>query len=240
MLGVRLRSPQNLRGPGLESLPRFKWMPVQNGWSRNRESLATLIGLLNCAAAEQKNSSTYPRSACYISIPGRRTTIHQGKPMSHRQGSFVRKATLAGLAALCVTSTAFAQTAAPATGLGQAWPNAADVSANPNWHVYVFVLNGIRYIQVNDLNGTVHAAVGTANGTSIVLPVGVDSQNVTTPAQNAPASTSSSATSSAAQTVYQDNATTVTAAPQSNGTTQFSVLQTATCTGMSCSGGGAQ
>ena len=214
--------------------------PRRNRQSRNRESVVAFIAPLNCVAAEQKNSSTYPRSACYISIPGRRTTIHQGKPMSHRQGSFVRKAALAGLTALCITSTAFAQTAAPATGLGQSWPNAADVSANPNWHVYVFVLNGIRYIQVNDLNGTVHAAVGTANGTSIVLPVGVDSQNVTTPAQNAPASTSSSATSSAAQTVYQDNATTVTAAPQSNGTTQFSVLQTATCTGMSCSGGGAQ
>ena len=154
--------------------------------------------------------------------------------MSHRQGSFVRKAALAGLAALCVTSTAFAQTAVPATGLGQAWPNAADVSANPNWHVYVFVLNGIRYIQVNDLNGTVHAAVGTANGTSIVLPVGVDAQNVSTPAQS---STTSSAASSTAQTVYQDSATTVTAVPQSDGTTTFTVLSTASCPTQSCGGG---
>jgi hypothetical protein len=160
--------------------------------------------------------------------------------MSRNQGSFVRKAAFAGLAALCVSSVAFAQTAAPATGLGQAWPNATDVSANPNWHVYVFVLNGIKYIQVNDLNGRVHAAVGAANGASIVLPVGVDSQNVTTAAQTAPASTSSSAvgaTSAPAQTVYQDSATTVTAAPQSDGTTKFNVLSAVVCPS-ACSGNG--
>ena len=160
--------------------------------------------------------------------------------MSRSQGSFVRKAALAGLIGLCVTSVAFAQTAAPATGLGQSWPNAADVSTSPNWHVYVFVLNGIKYIQVNDLNGTVHAAVGTANGTSIVLPVGVDSQNVAAGTQNAPASTSSSAVSAAsssAQTVYQDSATTVTATPQSSGATKFTVLNSVACPS-SCSGGG--
>lgn len=161
--------------------------------------------------------------------------------MSRTKGSLIRKAAFAGLTALCVTSTAFAQTATPATGLGQAWPNATDVSANPNYHVYVFVLNGIKYIQVNDLNGTVHAAIGTANGTSIVLPMGVDSRNVSTSAQNTPASTSSSAvgtTSSAAQTVYQDSTTTVTATPQSNGGTKFTVLDASSCPTASCSGNG--
>lgn len=153
--------------------------------------------------------------------------------MSRTQGSLIRKAAFAGLTALCVTSTAFAQTATPATGLGQAWPNAADVSANPNYHVYVFVLNGIKYIQINDLNGTVHAAVGTANGTSIVLPVGVDSQNVATP--QSPTSTSNSTSS---QPVYSDSTTTVTATPQSNGTTRFNVLDTSSCPTVGCSGNG--
>ncbi|HET7332048.1 hypothetical protein [Dyella sp.] len=151
--------------------------------------------------------------------------------MSRNQGSFVRKAAFAGLLALCVTSIASAQTSAPATGLGQAWPNAADVSANPNWHVYVFVLNGIKYIQVNDLNGNVHAAVGTANGTSIVLPVGVDSQNVAT-------SSSTTTDSSSTTTVYSDSATTVTATPQSNGATRFTVLNNASCPTAGCSGNG--
>ncbi|HUB92304.1 MAG TPA: hypothetical protein VMA74_21450, partial [Dyella sp.] len=114
--------------------------------------------------------------------------------MSRIQG--VRKALLAGFVAIGLTSTAFAQTSAPATGLGQSWPNASDVSANPNWHVYVFFLHGVKYIQINDLNGTVHAAVGAANGTTIVLPVGVDAQNVTT--------STTSAASSTAQVVYQD------------------------------------
>lgn len=157
----------------------------------------------------------------------------QGKPMSRIQGSLVRKAAFVGLSALFVSSVAFAQTAAPATGLGQSWPNAADVSTNPHWHVYMFVLNGIKYIQINDLNGTVHAAVGTANGTSIVLPVGVDAQNV-----SAPAATSSSATSSAAQTVYQDSATTVTATPQSDGTTKFTVTSATLCSTPNCAGNG--
>lgn len=145
------------------------------------------------------------------------------------QASLIRKAALASLIALCTTSIAFAQTTTPATGLGQAWPNAADVSTSPHWHVYVFVLNGIKYIQVNDLNGTVHAAVGVANGTAIVLPTGVDSQNVST-------TSSSSSSSSTTQTVYSDSTTTVTATPQSNGTTQFNTELEA-CPN-ECSGGG--
>jgi len=138
----------------------------------------------------------------------------------------VRKALLAGVVAIGLTSTAFAQTAAPASGLGQSWPNAADVSANPNWHVYVFVLNGVKYIQVNDLNGTVHAAVGTAGSTTIVLPVGVDSQNV---------STATTSTTSNSVTVYSDSTTTVTATPQSNGVTTFNAAST--CNTYNCGGG---
>jgi hypothetical protein len=132
----------------------------------------------------------------------------------------VRKALLAGFIAIGLTSTAFAQTSTPATGLGQSWPNATDQSASPNWHVYVFWLNGIKYVQVNDLNGTVHAAVAAANGSVVVLPVGVDAQNV---------QTTTSSAASTATTVYSDATTTVTAAPQSNGTTQFMVASVSSC-----------
>jgi len=128
----------------------------------------------------------------------------------------VRKTALLGLIALCTSSIGFAQTATPATGLGQAWPNAADLSFSPNWHVYVFKLNGVKYIQVNDLNGTIHAAVGVVSGTTMVLPVGVDSQNVST----VPTLSASSAT----QMIYSDATTTVTATPQSNGTTTFEAV----------------
>jgi len=146
------------------------------------------------------------------------------------QGSLVRNALFAGFVALGLTSTAIAQTASPATGLGASWPNAADVSAAPNWHVYVFRLHGIKYVQINDLNGTVHAAIGTAKGTTIVLPVGVDAQNVTT---------TTTAASSAAEVVYHDASTTVTATPQSSGATTFAVQNLdQSCPQYDCSGPG--
>jgi hypothetical protein len=151
--------------------------------------------------------------------------------MSRDRG--IRKALLAGFIAFGLSSTAFAQTSTPTTGLGQAWPNAADLSTSPAWHVYVFVKDGVEYVQVNDLNGTVHAAIGTAGGTTIVLPVGADSQHVTTAASSTPTSNT--------VTVYKDAATTVTATPQSNGTTTFSAIATPAtqeeCGGYNCGGG---
>lgn len=143
----------------------------------------------------------------------------------------VRKALFAGFITVGLTSIAFAQTSTPATGLGQAWPNAADQSASPNWRVYVFYLNGIKYVQVNDLNGTVHAAVGAASGTVVVLPVGVDAQRV---------QSATSTASSAATTVYSDGATIITATPQSTGGTTFNVQQAqqaqmTKCTPLNCS-----
>jgi hypothetical protein len=144
------------------------------------------------------------------------------------KANFIRKAALSSLFALCAASTAYAQTATPSTGLGQAWPNAADLSASPNWHVYVFVMNGVKYIQINDLNGTVHAALGVANGATAVLPMGVDAQNV---------STTTASAASTAQTIYNDGTTTVTATPQSNGTTLFSAMTDA-CPTAGCSGNG--
>jgi hypothetical protein len=114
----------------------------------------------------------------------------------------------------------------PATGLGQAWPNAADVSASPNWHVYVFVLNGIKYVQVNDLNGNVIGAIGTAGGQFITLPVG-QSHYVSTPQQRAARASSVQATTPT--TVYRDSSTVITATPQSSGVTTLSATTSSTC-----------
>jgi hypothetical protein len=113
----------------------------------------------------------------------------------------------------------------PSTGLGQAWPNAADVSASPHYHVYVFQRDGIRYLQINDLDGTVLAAVAVANNEALVLPVGVDAQYVTVSQVN-----SESAKASAnAQTLYRDGTTQVTAATSSNGIVQVNVGMTDGC-----------
>lgn len=114
--------------------------------------------------------------------------------------------------------------ATPATGLGQAWPNATDYSTNANFHVYVFSLGGVHYIQVNDLNGNVLGSVGTASGQFITLPIGRFAQLVTTPSQ--PASATTTATPTATPTsVYNDGTTTVTATPLSDGTMQLSAAQ---------------
>lgn len=61
-----------------------------------------------------------------------------------------------------------------AVGLGQAYPVAVDQSIDPAWHVYQFQRAGMNYIQVNDRNGTVRAAVGRIDDLVWVLPVGTD------------------------------------------------------------------
>jgi hypothetical protein len=115
------------------------------------------------------------------------------------------------------------------TGLGQAWPNAEDVSASPHYHVYVFVRDGIRYIQVNDLNGTVRGAVAVAGRVSWVLPVGTDAQNVTTSTQDdSPASHS--------EAVYDDGVTRITASPAGQNAVKLEATETDQCTNFDCTG----
>lgn len=126
-----------------------------------------------------------------------------------------------------VSSVAIARS--PATGLGQAWPNATDVSASPHYHAYRFVQNGVRYIQVNGLDGTVLGAVATAGGEFIVLPIG-NPAHLSTPQQ--PASTASTAASSTSEMVYQDPTTVITATPQTDGTTALTA--TTASTALSC------
>jgi len=104
----------------------------------------------------------------------------------------------------------------PATGLGQSWPNATDVSRDTHYHAYAFVLNGIKYVQINDANGNVLGAIGTSNGQFITLPVGRYAQHVHTPQQ--PASVSAATPITAPVVVYQDDTTQITAAAQSDGT----------------------
>jgi hypothetical protein len=113
---------------------------------------------------------------------------------------------------------------APSTGLGQAWPNAADVSVSPHFHAYRFVKDGIEYVQINDLQGAVRAAIAAAPGAMLVLPIGVDAAHVNT-------TTSAAAQSGATETVYQDKTMSVTATPQSDGSLRITAspaLQTCT------------
>lgn len=121
----------------------------------------------------------------------------------------LRQTILTAAIALSMTTVATAQQATSVTGLGQAWPNASDVSTNPHFHVYRFERDGIRYIQINDLQGNVRAAVASASGATFALPIGVDAQNV--------AVTTGRSLANLAQAVYQDDGLTVAAVPQSDG-----------------------
>ncbi|HEY9133124.1 MAG TPA: hypothetical protein VIM98_15330, partial [Dyella sp.] len=123
---------------------------------------------------------------------------------------------MAGLLALALSTPALADD--PQNGLGQSWPNSQDVSNNPNYHVYVFVRDGVRYLQVNDSAGKVRGAVATAGGQFLVLPLGSDSQRVSTP-QTPAAQVPSGVTAGTPQTVYTDtdSQTQVTVTPLSNG-----------------------
>ncbi len=142
----------------------------------------------------------------------------------------LRRAALAGLLLAGMSGAALAAQPA-ATGLGQAWPNATDVSASPNWHAYVFVLGGVEYVQVNDHNGNVIGAVGAANGQFITLPIGVFAQMVTTPQQPA-AVTTTAQPAAAPTTVYQDSAVQVTATTNTDGTVQL--MAAAACDPIQC------
>ena len=138
-----------------------------------------------------------------------------------------RVAAVVGLSMIGATGVAMAANP-PSSGLGQAWPNAADVSASPHWHAYVFTLGGVKYIQVNDLNGNVLGAIGTANGQFITLPIGAFSQLVSTPQQPAAntQAVAAAAPEAAPTTVYKDTTTQITATPMSNGTVMLQAVDT--------------
>ncbi|WP_051938730.1 hypothetical protein [Luteibacter sp. 9135] len=114
------------------------------------------------------------------------------------------------LAAVLVVGcgTALAATA-PVTGLGQSWPNAPDQSTSPQFHVYTFDRKGVRYIQVNDTNGTVRGAIAVIGDEVMALPMGTDATRWS-------ASTLSTARA-AGPSVYQDAAVRVSATPLPDG-----------------------
>lgn len=62
--------------------------------------------------------------------------------------------------------------------LGQSFPPVGPVAQDAMWRVYEFEREGIRYLQINDRNGTVRAAIGRIGATLWVLPMGADVERV--------------------------------------------------------------
>lgn len=135
-----------------------------------------------------------------------------------------RRALFAGLVVMGLSASAVAATS---TGLGQAWPNAQDVSASTHWHVYTFTNNGVQYFQVNDFYGNVRVAFANVNGQFLVLPMGRDAQRLSTPQQTASASATAVPLTSYAETVFQSSDIQVQAVPMSDGTTTFTAAPSA-------------
>lgn len=85
---------------------------------------------------------------------------------------------LLGTLLLSTACHVYADPGVPMTGLGQAFPQAPNQSLNPNWRVYVFQRDGLRFIQVNDVYGHVLGAFVTSQGQWLALPIGSGATSV--------------------------------------------------------------
>jgi hypothetical protein len=77
-------------------------------------------------------------------------------------------------------------------GLGQSTPAAMDLTTDLAWHVYEFQRDGITYTQINDVSGTVRAAIGRIGTTIWVMPIGSDAERVSLPGDPNPSGQSKS------------------------------------------------
>lgn len=71
-------------------------------------------------------------------------------------------------------------------GLGNAVPDAADLSLSPRWHVYGFERDGAEYIQINDAAGAVHLVIGKMGDEFWALPAGASEVPISLPNQVIP------------------------------------------------------
>ncbi|MCW0366601.1 hypothetical protein NB699_001584 [Xanthomonas sacchari] len=134
--------------------------------------------------------------------------------MEMKKTSMVARIALAGV---LLAGTHVAQACCPdgghgapaaAAGLGEALPKARNLALDPAWRIYEFQRDGVTYLQINDVAGTVRAAVGRVNDTLWVLPMGADVGRVTLPAKGA---------STAGAVVYQTSGFVVRVVPGSGG-----------------------
>jgi hypothetical protein len=60
------------------------------------------------------------------------------------------------------------------TDLGKAAPEAQNLSAAPDWRVYVFTRDTVRYVELTDATGVPRAAYTVVGDRVLALPIGSD------------------------------------------------------------------
>ncbi|MGE7139650.1 hypothetical protein ACQKIE_18645 [Luteibacter sp. NPDC031894] len=86
-------------------------------------------------------------------------------------------ATLAGAPVCCASGDngkPSGMSAVGTTELGQFNPSVQNLSLSPEYQVFQFTREGIRYIEVADLAGAPRAAFTVVNGALLTLPIGPD------------------------------------------------------------------
>ena len=111
--------------------------------------------------------------------------------------------------------------AAAATGLGQSWPAAMDVSSSGHFHVYLFERAGVRYVQVNDLDGKVRGAFGIVKDQVFALPMGPDTARLAIPADTSTPAPSAQGS----EVIYSSDDMQVIAYPQPSGDLLLRAIQ---------------
>jgi hypothetical protein len=137
--------------------------------------------------------------------------------MSIQTSHFTVASAMVLLATIFISPFAYAKCGCPSdggdkpsavTGLGESMPKASNLSRDPEWQVYEFERDGIRYLQINDHTSRARAAIGQIGTTAWVLPIGRDADRVSIQA-NASAAI-------AGRVVYWDDKVEVVHSRQSN------------------------
>ncbi|MCC8553004.1 hypothetical protein LYZ81_03255 [Xanthomonas hortorum] len=139
------------------------------------------------------------------------------------------------LRAVCVLAgflslgEASAQTCCPsggsgvrATGLGDSHPSATNLALDAAWSIYEFQRDGVTYLQINDIAGTVRAVVARVDDALWVVPMGKDVDRVSVPTTNSiwasmASSTANTVISNRSRMVYRTANFTVHVELQANG-----------------------
>lgn len=96
---------------------------------------------------------------------------------NHRPSAVAPRMAFADAAPCCASDDNHLMAATPAgslSQLGASNPSTPNVSLSPDYQVYLFTRDAVRYVELADASGTPRAAFTVVSGGLLSLPVGVD------------------------------------------------------------------